>query len=295
MKVSLGRKLVMNQNKKLGLITVLYNSPEILDDFFFSLSCQNFKNFHLYVIDNSNIPGPLFKSKQLAEKYSIPVTFINNLGNNVGVAKGNNQGAFAAIEDGCEYLGFINNDLIFIEPQVIGFLHESLQHYDLVTPKIYSYPDGDVWFEEGYFDLERGSTPHALINKTKHSIPYAPTCFLFCKVAVFKTCGMMDEWYFAYYDDSDFVYRAMSASFKLGFIKNVTIQHKVSTSTGGSYSDFSLYYGTRNRIYFIRKNLKTLRPLVFTLLSRVIVLPKIKVKQYSVLLRAMIDGLRAKV
>ena len=130
MKVSLGRKLVMNQNKKLGLITVLYNSPEILDDFFFSLSCQNFKNFHLYVIDNSNIPGPLFKSKQLAEKYSIPVTFINNLGNNVGVAKGNNQGAFAAIEDGCEYLGFINNDLIFIEPQVIGFLHESLQHYD---------------------------------------------------------------------------------------------------------------------------------------------------------------------
>lgn len=295
MKVSLGRKLAMSQNKKIGLITVLYNSPDILDDFFYSLSCQTFENFHLYVVDNSTIPEPLSKAKVLAKKYSIPVTFIDNAGSNVGVAKGNNQGAFLAIDDGCEYLGFINNDLIFIDPLVIGLLNQSLLSYDLVTPKIYSYPEGDVWFEEGYFDLGRGTTPHRIVGEAKDSIPYAPTCFLFCKVEVFKKSGMMDEWYFAYYDDSDFVYRAMLAGFKLGFIKGVSIQHKVSTSTGGSYSDFSLYYGTRNRIYFIRKNLKAFRPLLFTLFSRVVVLTKIKPKQYKLLLKAMSDGLRAKI
>lgn len=295
MKASLGKKLTMNQHKKLGLVTVLYNSPEILEDFFLSLSCQVDIIFHLYVVDNSSIPEPLLLSRKLAVQYQLNVTFIDNLGDNVGVAKGNNQGITAALHDNCTHVGFINNDLIFKGTDVLRVLDLALNEFDLVTPKIYAYPEGDVWFEEGYFDLIRGTTPHSIQLKHEKNIPYAPTCFLLCKAEIFKVCGVMDEWYFAYYDDSDFLYRTMSAGYKLGFIKNVSIQHKVSTSTGGSYSDFSLYYGTRNRIYFIRKNLKSIFPLFFTVLSRFVVIPKIKPKQYKILLNAILDGFRAKI
>ncbi|WP_445776045.1 glycosyltransferase family 2 protein [Shewanella sp.] len=295
MKVSLGKKLVMNQYNKLGLVTVLYNSPEILEDFFFSLSCQVGVDFHLYVIDNSSLPEPLLLSKQLADKYQLPVTFIDNHGDNVGVARGNNQGIVAALNDRCSQIGFINNDLIFNDKHTLKGLSLALNDFDLVTPKIYAYPKGDVWFEEGYFDLIRGTTPHVINQGNKHFIPYAPTCFLFCKSEIFDVCGVMDEWYFAYYDDADFLYRAMSFGYKLGFIKSITIHHKVSTSTGGSYSDFSLYYGTRNRIYFIRKNLKSIIPLLFTLSTRFIVIPKIKISQYKILFKAIFDGLSAKV
>lgn len=295
MKASFGKKLIMSQHKKLGLITVLYNSPEILEDFFLSLSCQVGIDFHLYVIDNSSIPEPLLISKRLAGQYELNVTFIDNSGDNVGVAKGNNQGIAAALDDKCTHIGFINNDLIFKNSDLLKTLSESLNEFDLVTPKIYAYPGGDVWFEEGCFDLTRGTTPHRIINTNSNFIPYAPTCFLICKSEIFDHCGVMDEWYFAYYDDSDFLYRTISAGYTLGFIKNVSIQHKVSTSTGGSYSDFSLYYGTRNRIYFIRKNLKSSLPLFFTVLSRFVVIPKIKPKQYKILLNAILDGFRAKI
>jgi GT2 family glycosyltransferase len=295
MKVSLGKKLTMNQHKKLGLVTVLYNSPEILEDFFFSLSCQVEVDFHLYVIDNSSIPEPLSYSKILAQQYKLSVTFIDNQGDNVGVAKGNNQGVTAALKDKCTHIGFINNDLIFKDSNVLSVLCDSFEDFDLVSPKIYAYPEGKIWFEAGYFDLFRGTTPHR-VNKASYKLtPYAPTCFLLCKSEIFEVCGVMDEWYFAYYDDSDFVYRVMSAGYKLGFINNVIIQHKVSTSTGGSYSDFSLYYGTRNRIYFIRKNLKSSIPLLFTICSRFVVIPKIKASQYRLLFKAILDGFRAKI
>lgn len=284
----------MTQSNKLGLVTVLYNSPEILNDFFESINNQKNVNFHLYVIDNSSVPEPLALSKTLAEQYELPVTFIDNKGDNVGVAAGNNQGIKAALNDGCEYVGFINNDLIFTDSNVLSSLCSSLSEFDLVTPKIYAHPKGDVWFEEGYFNNTKGTTPHNLIDG-RSLMPYAPTCFLICKAEIFDVCGIMDEWYFAYYDDSDFVFRVNKAGYKLGFIKSITIEHKVSTSTGGSYSDFSLYYGTRNRLYFIRKNLGSVTPLLFTMFSRCVVLPHIKFKQYHILFKAIIDGLRAKI
>ncbi|MDQ2045224.1 glycosyltransferase family 2 protein [Pseudoalteromonas sp. 20-92] len=294
MKANLGKKLAMNQCKRLGLVTVLYNSPEILNDFFESINNQKNINFHLYVIDNSSLSEPLALSKVLVEQYKLPVTFIDNKGKNVGVAAGNNQGIKAALSDGCHYIGLINNDLIFSKSDVLFSLCLSLNEYDLVTPKIYAYPEGDVWFEEGYFDNLRGTTPHSLITD-KSVMPYAPTCFLICKSEIFEVCGIMDEWYFAYYDDSDFLYRVNKAGYQLGFIKSVYIQHKVSSSTGGSYSDFTIYYATRNRLYFIRKNIKKILPLFFTVLSRIFTFPKIKYKQYGLLVKAIIDGLRAKV
>ena len=36
---------------KIGIVTVLYNSEKVLQDFFISLNTQTYKNFILYVID----------------------------------------------------------------------------------------------------------------------------------------------------------------------------------------------------------------------------------------------------
>jgi GT2 family glycosyltransferase len=71
---------------------------------------------------------------------------------------------------------------------------------------------------------------------------------------VFDKVGMMDERYFVYYDDTDFVYRCLKQSFQLIYLGNAELRHKVSSSTGGGSSDFSVYYYNRNRLFFIRKN-----------------------------------------
>ena len=93
----------MNNNSKIGLVTVLYNSVEVLEGFFQSLSKQTFKNFILYVIDNSPNDDALNEAKRLATIYNVPSEFINNNAN-LGVAKGNNQGIELSLKNNCDYV-----------------------------------------------------------------------------------------------------------------------------------------------------------------------------------------------
>lgn len=78
------------------------------------------------------------------------------------------------------------------------------------------------------------------------------------KSYIFKRVGLMDEKYFVYMDDVDYCYRMMKNSVKMYYYPEVTLLHKVSSLTGGSESKFSMRYGTRNRTYFVRKNLNIL-------------------------------------
>lgn len=270
------------KSPKLGLVTVLYNSPEVLDDFFLSLSFQDHTNYHLYIIDNSSIPEPLEKSRRLAGLYNIPVTFIDNKGNNVGVAAGNNQGIVAALNDFCDYVLFINNDLIFESPSTLSGLMETMEVDSLAmcSPLILNYPAKNIWYAGGCIDTMRAIAPHHDIDATyqpgmvkRSSYEYAPTCFLMVTAELLTRVGYMDEKYFAYYDDTDFLFRANQAGYLVELLPHIVIYHKVGSSTGGELSYFGAYHLARNRVYFIRKNIggfKRYVSLLYSVLTRYI-------------------------
>jgi hypothetical protein len=79
----------------------------------------------------------------------------------------------------------------------------------------------------------------------------------------------MDEQYFVYYDDTDFVWRLAQLGIRIRFVAAAVVLHKVSSSTGGGDSPFSVYYTNRNRVYFARKNLRGLQRL--TALSYILI------------------------
>jgi GT2 family glycosyltransferase len=54
----------------------------------------------------------------------------------------------------------------------------------------------------------------------------------------------MDEKYFVYYDDVDFNFRLNKNKIKIKLIPISKVFHKVSHSTGGAESDFTIYYCT---------------------------------------------------
>jgi GT2 family glycosyltransferase len=64
----------------------------------------------------------------------------------------------------------------------------------------------------------------------------------------------MDERYFVYADDVDFMYRALRSGVKLVYLHDAKLLHKVGYLTGGEDSAFSTFYGTRNRIFFLLKH-----------------------------------------
>ena len=124
---------------------------------------------------------------------------------------------------------------------------------------------------------------------------YAPTCFMLIKNEIFRKIGLIDEKYFVYYDDTDFIYRAVKDGNRIFYMPNLVILHKVSSSTGGNESSFSIYYSNRNRIYFIRKNYKGLDfiiPISFTLITRVIKYLQYGAEQKRNLYKAVVEGLK---
>ena len=246
---------------KIGLVTVLYNGIEVLEGFFKSLSNQRYKNFVLYVIDNSPNEIALDEAKILANKFNIQSEFIYNNAN-LGVAKGNNQGIELALKNNCDYILLLNNDIEFDENTIYDMLQYAKEKNEsIVVPKIYYHGTNNLWMAGGYISKLKGISPHRGDKEEDFGqydnieyINYAPTCFMLIKKEVFENVGLMDEKYFVYYDDTDFIWRTNKKGYKIVYFPKCKIQHKVSFSTGGGESIFSIYYTTRNRVYFIKKN-----------------------------------------
>ncbi|MDP9954609.1 GT2 family glycosyltransferase [Epilithonimonas hungarica] len=248
----------------IGLVTVLYNSDDVLAAFFKSLSEQSFTDYHLYMIDNSVSESSTQLIHELTNKYSIKnYDHIKNE-NNVGVAKGNNQGIEKALKDSSEYILLLNNDIEFDQQNLLGGLYAHANRNDekIIIPKIFYSGTNKIWMAGGTMLENRGYGIHigdgkedsGQYNKQTY-FTYAPTCFMLIHKSVFEKTGLMDEKYFVYYDDTDFVYRALKKGFRILYLPEFIIQHRVAYSTGGSESLFSIYYCNRNRMYFILKNL----------------------------------------
>ena len=56
---------------KIGLVTVLFKSDDVLDGFLKSLSMQTFNDFHLYLIDNSANDNTDKLLKELVDRYGL--------------------------------------------------------------------------------------------------------------------------------------------------------------------------------------------------------------------------------
>ena len=266
----------------LGLVTVLYKSDEVLEGFYRSLQRQTYTHYRLYVIDNS--PNEQTDALLASLNRQFPLPYVEHLksAGNIGVAAGNNAGIRKALSDGCSHVVLLNNDIEFEQ----DFLFERLvalvteKGEKLAVPRIYYYDTRRIWMAGGHIDKWRALGVHEGYNKpdgpaydTGKYIGYAPTCFMVVSKEVFDRIGLMDEQYFAYYDDVDFVARALKAGFRLWYEPSLTVLHKVSSSSGGDESPFYIYYSNRNKLYYIRKNQRGIFrviPVIYLLLSRMV-------------------------
>lgn len=287
---------------QIGLVTVLYNGVEVLEGFFRSLSIQKYKNFILYVIDNSPDNKALDEAKRLNSEYKINSIFINN-NDNLGVAKGNNQGIKAALKDKCEYVLLLNNDIEFNKNTISDMVHYSIESdEDILVPKIYYYGTNKLWMAGGHISKLKGTTLHRGDKEEDRGqydrveyINYAPTCFMLINKKIFNKVGFMDEGYFVYYDDTDFIYRLNHQGYKILYYPKNVIMHKVSFSTGGSASLFTVYYMHKNRIIFICKNLPfyyILTSFTYILVTRLVKMFFYQKKELSTVIKGIVDGMK---
>lgn len=247
----------------IALVTVLYKSDAVLTDFFKSLSCQSFVDYHLYLIDNSPSEATDEILNDLLNKYPVAAhTHIKN-NYNLGVAAGNNLGIKSSLASDCTHTLLLNNDIVFDDTELLAKMYKQATEYDesLIVPKIFFHNSDLIWMAGGAFHKKRACTEHFGSEQKdgpKYEQPayvnYAPTCFMLIANQVFQQVGIMREKYFVYYDDTDFIYRAVGVGYRIYFMPSIKIWHKESASTGGMASTFSIYYMNRNRLFFIKYN-----------------------------------------
>lgn len=253
---------------KIGVVTITYNSADVLQPFLDCIWGQVYDNIILYVIDNSSNDNTL----SILKKNNDPrlVTIKNKV--NFGVAKANNQGIVKAIEDGCDQIMIINNDVEF-ESSLIEKIIKIQEEYNcsLVTPKMmYFERPSNIWYAGGWFIKKKGFLPlHRGLGEIDQGqydqiieVEYAPTCCLLVKKEVFQDVGMMNEKYFVYFDDTDFSYRVlMNGRHKILYYPDVEFYHKVGSLTKSfnigikkTYrGDFFIKQNARNHIYFLKQ------------------------------------------
>ena len=253
---------------KIGLVTITYNSADVLRSFLDCVWNQTYSDLILYVIDNASSDATL---KVLEDEKDPRLCIVKN-SKNFGVAKANNQGIRQAILDGCDQVLIINNDVEFESNLIKKLIKiQNEKNCSLVTPKIMYYDNPNhIWYAGGWFIKKKGYLPlHRGINELDKGqynkaieVEYAPTCCLLAKKEVFNDVGLMDGKYFVYFDDTDFSFRVLKdGRHRMLYYPNVEFYHKVGSLTKSFdkgakniyRGNFFLQQNTKNHIYFLKK------------------------------------------
>jgi GT2 family glycosyltransferase len=185
---------------------------------------------------------------------------------NLGVAAGNNVGVRYALARGHAYVLLLNYDTR-PSPDLIDELLAAADQDTLVTANTLVWNDPDRSNSHaGSFDWWLGRLREPYLGTRAREWPtaarevdIADTCSLLVPRRVFETIGFMDEAYFLYYDDTDFVVRARRAGFRCLFQPRATLEHYERGASGPvDASPVSVYYTSRNRLYFMRKHATSL-------------------------------------
>jgi hypothetical protein len=247
-------------DQKLGVVTVTYNAADYLQPFLDCCLAQTCKNFELLVIDNASSDNSL---DMLSVVTDSRVSLIRNE-RNIGYAAACNQGARHFLDRGASDILFINNDTGF-GPDLFESLRETRARYnaDAITPRISYAEDPDInWYAGGRFTFWKGfqgehlgeGKQHDPSDTTPRWTPVAPGCCVMFAASTFKRIGFFDENCFVYFEDTDYFLRMQRASLRLLYAPAISIAHKISLSTGGPQSDFSIRHYQRNQIYVLRKH-----------------------------------------
>jgi GT2 family glycosyltransferase len=220
-----------------------------------SLIAQTLKP-HIIVVDNGSTDG----SVELVESHYPGVELIKH-SKNRGYAGGVNPGFQRAIESGVDYAAPFNNDAV-ADKQWLEQLVKHLDkhpHVGIAACKLLN-ADGTALDSTGdYYTVwglpyprGRGETN---LDKYDHQteIFAASGGASLYRVSMLEQIGLLDEDFFAYYEDVDLSFRAQLAGYKVAYVPAAKAYHQIS-ATSSRIKGFATYQTLKNLPILLMKN-----------------------------------------
>ncbi|MDJ1479669.1 glycosyltransferase family 2 protein [Cytophagaceae bacterium YF14B1] len=259
-----------------SIVSVIYNQVEITCAMLSSLRKLTYPNIEVFIVDNDS---PLEDSSVIKKRF--PEVHLIKSEENLGFAGGNN---LAVRQAKGKYVLFLNNDTEvdagFLEPLVELFEHNPKA--GVASPKIIYYGTEGIIQYAGCTGINhwtgRGS---AIGSKEKDQGQYndlrltdlANGAAMMVPMEVIHKAGLMPEQYFLYYEEHDWCEMIKRAGYSCHYVGTSTIYHKESMSVGKG-SVLKTYYLNRNRLLFMRRNLKGWQQWVSILFFLLVAIPK---------------------
>jgi GT2 family glycosyltransferase len=258
-----------------SIISVNYNAAAVTCEMLQSLKKISYSQFEVIVVDNASTEDP-----SLIPARHPWITFIRNSANE-GFAGGNNRGIEHAKG---KYILLLNNDTEvtkdFLEPLVE--LMEQDATVGAVSPKIEFHHHPGILQFAGFNPINPYTTRGTAIGSMQKddgrfdtSMPTARAhgaAMLFRK-KITEEIGMLPELYFLYYEEMDYCKKMQDAGYRIWYCAESKIYHKESVSTGKE-SPMKLYYLTRNRILYQRRNAGKLQLIISILFLLCFTIPR---------------------
>lgn len=246
--------IILNWNNKSDTI-------ECLD----SMRDLAYTNYEIVVVDQNSTDG----SREAIAAEFPGVTLIRNE-QNLGFAEGNNVGIRYALSEGANYIALLNNDAA-VDPNFVRAFVDAARatpRFDVFGPKIVFHTDPKViWAAGSNIDWKDGTCKQRGFGEVDQGQYDTPTevnaltgCAMMMSRNAFETVGLFDGRFYLYYEETDWCARAQRAGFRLLYVPDTVVRHKVS-ATVGTTSPTIVFYMVRNKLLFIAKNGPGLRRL----------------------------------
>ncbi|MDA9564290.1 glycosyltransferase family 2 protein [Flavobacteriales bacterium] len=182
------------------------------------------------------------------------------------------------------YLLFLNNDTIVLK-DTITKLVKSLERdpaLGVVSPKIRYHYNPSVVQYAGSTPMDPLTLRNTHVGNRKiddgrydqeEDTSYAHGAAMMIPRHVIDQVGSMPENYFLYYEELDWCEQIKNAGYRIRYIPSSLVYHKESMSVGKD-SVMKVYYITRNRILFARRNFGGWRFAVSMLYVLLVSIPK---------------------
>jgi len=241
----------------ISVIILNWNGKRHLKECLGSLGNQTYTDFETIFVDNGSSDGSVEYVRG-----NFPDVRILALSKNTGFSKGNNEGI--KIAKG-EYIILLNNDTK-VDKYWLEELYKSVCRHSEISffaSKIvfYDWPNRIDSAGDGYAICGAPFKIGHCENISKYS--QENIVFGACAGAslyrkeMLKDIGLLDDDFFAIYEDGDLNFRAQLKGYKCLFVPSAIVYHKGSSSIG-KLSDFYVYYGQRNVEYVYIKNMPLL-------------------------------------
>lgn len=272
-----GKETVKKELPFISIVTLNYNQADVTCEFLESARLLTYPHFEILVCDMGSAEDP--SAKIIAGNY--PNTRLLLAKKNLGFAGGNNWGMRQAKGD---FIFIVNNDTevtaSLLQDLLLPF--QTRNDIGVSCPKILYFHHPNIIQYAGFnpmnhFTGRTSSIGNLEPDNGQYNIS-GPTygahgCAMMVKREVIDRVGMFPEKFFLYYEEWDWSARILRAGYTIWYTAEASIYHKESVSVGKT-NPIKVYYHTRNRILYIRRNANWFQLTLFSLFFVFFTLPK---------------------